>query len=418
MKLRFLIFYLILLTWQSQSFCQNANAKKWKEDLQYLSSKLKDEHKNLYHTVSEQDFHKAVEALDKKIPGLSDEEIIIELARIVAMVGDGHTELFLVQSPIHFHRFPLVFYFYGDSLYVSASTSDYTDAVGKRVVKINNTPIEKAFDMVKPLISHDNDMEYRHSGTEYLAIPEILNALKITDNDETATFTLESPDGKIVTTEVQAAERNKLRDWKSYLTLNGIEPALYLQNFNEYYWYKYLSDSKTLFLEYNRCKDQDGKESIEDFADEVFEFADKNPVDRFVVDLRNNPGGNMKLNEPIVEGISERKSINQKGKLFVITGRRTFSAALNAAINLKKNTKAIFVGETPRGKPNWYGEVDDFELPNSEIKVDYSTEFYNPIPELGDTDYFPVDIKVENTFKDYMEGKDEALEAILAYPGN
>ena len=66
MKLRLLIFYLILLTWQSQSFCQNANAKKWKEDLQYLSSELKDEHKNLYHTVSEQDFQKAVDALDKK----------------------------------------------------------------------------------------------------------------------------------------------------------------------------------------------------------------------------------------------------------------------------------------------------------------------------------------------------------------
>ena len=87
MKLRFLIFYLLILILQNQSFAQKAKAQDWIEDLHYLNSELKDDHKNLYHSVSEQDFQKAVDELEKKIPVLSYEEIIVELARIVAMVG-------------------------------------------------------------------------------------------------------------------------------------------------------------------------------------------------------------------------------------------------------------------------------------------------------------------------------------------
>ena len=121
----------------------------------------------------------------------------------------------------------------------------------------------------------------------------------------------------------------------------------------------------------------------------------------------------MKLNKPIIEGISSRPSINQKGKVFVIIGRRTFSAAMNAAIDLKKNTKAIFVGEPSRGKPNGYGELGSFRLPNSDLKVECSVEYYNFIPELGDTDYFPLDVRIENSFSDYLAGRDRIMDTIL-----
>ena len=168
----------------SKSTVQDMNSAKWKEDLHYMANELEKEHKNLYHHISKADFQKAVEKLDNNIPRLTNQEIMVELACIVAMVGDGHTELALYQSATQFHRFPLVFYFFGDSLYVTAATEKYINTVGSRVIGIDNTPIAKAFEKVKALISHDNDMEYRHSGPENLAIPEILHALKITDNDK------------------------------------------------------------------------------------------------------------------------------------------------------------------------------------------------------------------------------------------
>ncbi len=414
MKAFYYVLILSLLMGCAKPSIQKMDSAKWKEDLHYLSTELAKEHKNLYHKVSKEEFQQAVDKLDKKIPELTNQQIMVGLASIVAMVGDGHTELALYQSATQFHRFPLVFYFFGDSLYVTSATKEYVNTVGGRVIQIGNYPIEEAFNKVKPLISHDNDMEYRFSGTENLAIPEILHALKITENDNYARFILQKINGEIDTVEVNAIKRSELKDLKTVSELQGTKSPLYRQNYDNY-WFKYLEDSKTLYLQYNRCENKDDGESIDDFADEVFKFADNHQVDRFVVDLRNNSGGNMKLNKPIIEGISSRPAINQKGKLFVITGRRTFSAAVNAAIDLKKNTNAIFVGEPSRGKPNGYGEVESFRLPNSDIKVEYSVEFYNFIPELGDADYFPLDIKVENSFSDYLAGKDRVMDTILNY---
>ena len=48
-------------------------------------------HKNLFHTMTEEEFYDAVRKLDAQIPGLERNEVIVELARIVAMVRDGHT---------------------------------------------------------------------------------------------------------------------------------------------------------------------------------------------------------------------------------------------------------------------------------------------------------------------------------------
>ena len=414
MRSLFYVLSLSLLIGCGTSSDVKMDSMKWKEDLHYLSNELAKEHKNIYHKIHKEEFQQAVDRLDKRIPELTNQEIMVDLASIVAMVGDGHTELSLFQSSAKFHRFPLVYYFFGDSLYVTAATNDYVNTVGSRIIQIGNSPIEEAFEKVKPLISHDNDMEYRHSGPEYLAIPEILHALTITENDSSARFILQKMNGDIDTVEVNAIKRSELKNLTSVSELHKITLPLYRQNY-ENYWFTYLEDSKTLYLQYNRCENKDDGESIDEFADTVFDFADHHQVDRFVVDLRNNSGGNMKLNKPIIEGIQSRPAINQKGKVFVITGRRTFSAATDAAIALKKNTNAIFVGEPSRGKPNGYGEVESMRLPNSNLKVEYSVEYYNMIPELGDTNYFPLDINVENSFSDFLSGRDRAMDAIMHY---
>ena len=43
--------------------------------------------------MTREQFDAAVTNLDKRIPSLTREQIIVELARIVAMVRDGHTRI-------------------------------------------------------------------------------------------------------------------------------------------------------------------------------------------------------------------------------------------------------------------------------------------------------------------------------------
>src|SRR5262245_4995739 len=88
-----LIILVLNLAAHSQAPVSKDEAEKWREDLQYMAEQMPLRHKNLFHVMSREAFDAAVENLDDKIPHLCRAEIIVEMARIVAMVGDGHTNI-------------------------------------------------------------------------------------------------------------------------------------------------------------------------------------------------------------------------------------------------------------------------------------------------------------------------------------
>jgi C-terminal processing protease CtpA/Prc len=106
------------------------------------------------------------------------------------------------------------------------------------------------------------------------------------------------------------------------------------------------------------------------------------------------------------------KEINQKGRLFVIIGRRTFSSAILNALDLKKKTAAVFYGEPTGGKPNHFGEIETLTLPHLKLKVSYSTKYFQFVD--GDDPSLMPDVLVELTLDDYLALRDPVLEAILA----
>jgi hypothetical protein len=75
----------------------------------------------------------------------------------------------------------------------------------------------------------------------------------------------------------------------------------------------------------------DPGETLAAFSERLNGFIESNDVDRPVMDLRWNNGGNMGLVQPLLLSIISNKKVNQRGRLFVILGRRTFSAAQNTA---------------------------------------------------------------------------------------
>src|SRR5450759_5643983 len=66
---------------------QNAlTAEQWRKDLHYLAAEIPRIHRDAFHDVSHRDFDIAVASLDKKIPQLSDRSMVVELARLVALL--------------------------------------------------------------------------------------------------------------------------------------------------------------------------------------------------------------------------------------------------------------------------------------------------------------------------------------------
>lgn len=149
---------------------------------------------------------------------------------------------------------------------------------------------------------------------------------------------------------------------------------------------------------------------MENFTGDMLKFMNTHTVDKFVIDIRDNSGGSDKYIDPIIDWI-KNKEINNKTHLFVIVGRTTFSSAIINAVTLRKETNATFIGEETSGKPNHYGSVKSFTLPNSKIEIQYSTQFNKTSTDNENT--FMPDKIIEISIKDYLAKEDPVLNYIF-----
>lgn len=389
---------------------------RWRQDLRYLATQLPRLHADAFFHIPEEDWRTAVAGLDSRIPELSDSQIMIEMTRLVASIGDGHTRLWAGGGSTQ-TMYPLVLRWFPDGLYVVASAPEHAHAVGARVVQIDGTDLPLAYDTVASLISHDNDAALLAASPQLLVSPEILAVLGITNATDRAAYLLEGQDGVQRAVEVRAVDA---AGWGSeYVGVADVNPSLadrvplYLSNRQDYYWFEFLPESKTLFFQYNRCNNM-ASLPFEDFAKDLFAVVDRENPRRIVVDLRFNGGGNSAVLGPFLEGLEQRQALNEEGQLFAIIGRDTYSSALMNALDIQ-NLGGVLVGEPTGGKPNAYGEVHSFRLPNSGFQVQFSTRYWRLLEDSDPPSVLP-DLPAELSIADYLGGDDVALRAILAYP--
>jgi hypothetical protein len=95
----------------------------------------------------------------------------------------------------------------------------------------------------------------------------------------------------------------------------------------------------------------------------------------------------------------------------VLVGRATNGSAIINAVDFMQATKVVLVGEQTSGKPNFFGEVDRFVLPESRLIVSYPTRYINLVEE--DLPALIPELDAPLYFDAYRQGKDPAMELIL-----
>ena len=390
-----------------------------------MAGEMARRHRNLYHTVPKARFDSALMALDRRLPSLGRHQVIVELARIVALVGDGHTNIAPTRDPkIGFRSLPVRLYFFKDGLSVRAAERAHADLAGARVVRIGQDTPEEAYAKVRELIGRDNEMDARFFAPFLLAMPEVLHALGIIPDMEQVRLEVERSGKRASVTLAPAGPARMMppdtdvswwpdSGWVDMRVASSPAPLWLGKDPRLQYWFEYLPRSRTVYLQYNKVGDRDD-ESLPDFSQRLLAFVDTAAVDRLVLDLRLNRGGDGTHNRPLLLALIKARKLDGRGKLFTIIGRSTFSAAQFLVNELEHYTDAVFVGEPSGGKVNSYGDSRKIMLPNSGITVRVSTLWWQEDPR--DTRQWKApDIAAELTSQDYRENRDPALRAVLAY---
>jgi hypothetical protein len=399
------------------------NTTHWREDLAFYREQMPKKHGNLLHTMTREQFNASIDVLENRLPELTDNQVKTELMRLVAQVNDGHTRL--RQETMGNHMLPVRLHYFSDGLFVEAGDKRFASIVGGKVLRIGALSENAAYGAVRPLIPVDCDNEYRRRllAPDILVTPEVLQAIGASAKDDAVNLTVQK-DGKTMSVALPAGP---FRPWSNHgwpsdpeSWINARSQAknptpLWLQHTDKNYWHAYLSAENTLYVQYNEVHDQAGGEPISDYFPRIFHEADQRSVKRVVLDVRLNGGGNNELNRPIWHALIKSDHLNQKGKLWVLIGPKTFSAATSFIDDLELNTNALFAGEPTGESPNQWGDPIDLKLPNSGIVIQASTLWWQLQDPRDHRPYRAPDLSVPLAFSEYVDNVDPVLDAVMTH---
>ncbi len=387
------------------SYVYSQSNEKWREDLRFIADEIPRKHKNAFHFVTREQFEKAVADLDKAIPNLDDSQIVFGFAKLFAMIGDGHTTLYWNWA---FRQVPLRFFWFGKELRVVKGDAGFPGFEGLKVTKIGGITVEELFKRSQAYISQDETPQFiLEASANMLTFPAFLRQIGATDSNEAAIFEFTNTKNKKVSFKLETVSTENQKWVFPYKTA-----PLWLSNEEKPLAFQYLPESKTVYVQFQSYP---RRKEFKKFSDELFAFLDKTKPEKLVFDLRLNGGGDFTRGRDFfIKQLKMRPNLTAKGKIFVIAGRRTFSAGMSNAADFRNEFGALLIGEPTGQKPNGYSENRNFRLPNSHFDAAVSTDIYKFAAQ--DTKGLIPDKLIEPDWKTFQAGRDTALEWILAYP--
>ena len=404
---------------QEGKHLDSTEVRRWSEDLAVLRKEMPAHHANLFHDVTSAQFDSALNSISARLPSLTREDVIVELQKLDAMVGDGHSSVGPWRdSVIAFHTLPIALYWFPEGLIVRAADSAHTNLLGGRVVAINGMPVDSVAARIRPLISRDNEMGVRAFTPFFMVMPEILHATGVVNDAQRIPFTLDFA-GKPRTVTLSPAGLFPMltgdadRSWNKragWVDARDKAPTpLWLSDPTNIYWFRYLPERRVLYIQINTIQ-QKSTDSLSAFMARAIRTADSAGANKLILDLRLNGGGNGDFNKRIMLPIIKSK-YDTPGHFFVLTGRRTWSAAQMLVTELMKYTTAIFVGEPTASHGNHFGDSYRIVLPNSKVTVRVATLWHQYLDSRDKRLMIEPQIKAPLTFADYVKGTDPALAA-------
>jgi hypothetical protein len=403
--------------------------RQWREDIDYMVKRLEITHPDLYASVTKDAFHQGLNELLQKSETNSDVNMLWGISELLALIKDGHTWAAWGSGKIKdlINVPPISVFMFSDGLFITSAINKYRTLVGKKIVKIGSVSTEEFMRRRSRTKSADNQQ-----GRLVINIfIEELRYLNILGPGDGLPLTLE--DGKGVRSDVEIETmplKNHNPAWEKNIPLKNDRIAVMNENApnplplwisrlsaggdaGDPYWFTYLPERKALYVQINECRNK-AEDPFDKFYERMFKTLDEKGAQRLIIDVRNNVGGDH-FEQPLLLGIIERPNINKPDKLFLITGRFTFSSAQHLVNQLARYTRVTTFGEPTAARPNFFGAQKRFNLPNSGIQIAVSSKLWQ---DAGPNDFRVLtapDFYVLLSSADFANNRDPVLERIFAF---
>jgi len=378
--------------------------------------------------------------LQGKAGAISQVAFDLELARIVALADNGHTHYNLGSILSQANRAPIRLAVFGEDFYVVRATATNQDLLGAKLLDIDG---HTASDLRKAGRSLWGGVDAWRDRAAYslLESPELLNALGLATSKHAARYTFATAKGAVertlagdppstarpVSGPAQTLSPTPIpleeTNWRT--ALNAARAPWALQDWGKTFRWRDAPEIDGIVLDMrstNNSADMKIIDALRMFNDAIDA---KNPTN-IVLDLRLNGGGNLLTARQFARTLPERVP----GRIFVLTGPGTFSAAISTTGYLKQAApdRVVIVGEPVGDRMMFWAESPPFKLPVGSGSVNIATERHDYVDGCRaysdchrNVQLVPValptlapDISAPWTIEAYLSGRDPGMEAVIA----
>ncbi len=394
------------------AFCNAQNENKWTQDIEYYHKTLEEKHIDLYHTISKEEFNTKIEKLKSNLHKLTDFQIIVELMRLTQEVGDGksdgHTSVPLWNRESL--NYPIKIFDFDGELRVISTDKKNKGLLGKILKSIDGTPIEDVYKKVSELTPFtENKLSSMDRTCSYMMNSEILEAINVTKSIVQAEFKFIDDNGKYESIILKSYNKKTLAGLKRK-TLSVLHPDINRPEESKFnnLWFTSLNNSNTIFINFKKYPSE---KDMNEFSESVYNYIEMNKSKNLIIDLRDNYGGDFFMGSILISWLNATDFINWKSKVYVLTNRATYSAAMVNAVQFRQLLNAKVVGEPTGANPNGYQDLGQFNLPNSKLLITYTKRLFRL--QNTNTKGVQPDILITPKWEHYNNGVDEVLNWVL-----
>lgn len=386
----------------------------WRGDVAWLVAEIQRLNAPIGEPVLTEAFARQAARLSADIPELDDAAVTVRMMQLVASLGRGHNGLFPWITPRFgaLNQAPLsLFAFAGGDVRIVHASAPFEHLIGYRVTQVGDLPTLNALMTVASVVERENDMDLLWRGPEFLTSPVVLHSLGVSRSKDSLRLVLEGRYGDSVVV-LPTGPFTRRRPLGANPRARSPLPRT-LRNSDAPFSLHWLSSDRVLYLEFDNVIDA-REEMLQAFGERLAHILDARKPAGIVIDLRRNNGGDTYLYRSLLRTLVGWDAKRQ-GRLYVIIGRNTYSAAENFIVDLDRLTDAIFVGEPSGGKPSTHGNESPLVLPWSGLQGGLSAVYW----QIGDARdkrlWIAPQIFAPPTAQDWLENRDSPLSAILQH---